>query len=193
MLRQLGVACAMVLAASLMAWPAHAQEPQQAIIRGMTVELGGGLDYTQFNEGNGWPNATGFYGSLGINITHWLQAYADADKQYGSISDGNTRLFGDHFGARYYYRPRYSIFNPFAETLVGISRLDLNLTQVGQKYSENGFSFRIGGGLDLNIHRHWAIRAFDVDYYRTPFLQTHQNNVWVSAGVVFKFGERQYP
>ena len=183
----------MAFVASLLAWPARAQEPQRAIVRGMTVEVGGGLNYTEFNAGPGWPNATGFYGSLGVNITRWLQAYADADKQYGSISDGNTRMYGDHFGARYYYRPLYSMFNPFGETIFGVSRLDLNLTPTGQKFSENGFSFRVGGGLDLKISPHWAVRAFEADFYRTPFLQTHQNNLWVSAGIVFKFGEREYP
>jgi opacity protein-like surface antigen len=187
------VACAALLVASLVACSAGAQEPQRAVVRGMTVELGGGLAYTEFNAGPGWPNATGFYGSLGVNVTHWLQVYADGDKQFAWISDGNTRLYGDHLGARYYYRPRDWMLNPFAETLFGISRLDLNLTHAGQKYSENGFSFRVGGGLDLNIDHHWAIRAFEADYYRTPFLQTHQNNLWVSAGVVFKFGEREYP
>lgn len=159
----------------------------------MTVELGGGFAYTEFNAGSGWPNVHGVYGSLGVNVTPWLQIYADGSAQYGSIFDGNTRIYGDHIGARYYYRPRYEMFNPFAEALVGASRLDLNVTQIGQKYSENGFSFKLGGGLDLNIRRHWSVRAFNADYYRTPFLQTHQNNMWISAGVIFKFGERRYP
>lgn len=85
------------------------------------------------------------------------------------------------------------MFNPFAEFLAGASRLDLNLTSIRQKYSENGFSFRTGGGLDLKFTRRWSVRAIEVDYYRTPFLQAHQNNIWLSAGVVFTFGNREYP
>ncbi|MGB6483622.1 MAG: hypothetical protein WBE86_09065 [Candidatus Acidiferrales bacterium] len=85
------------------------------------------------------------------------------------------------------------MFNPFAEALAGASRLDLNFPQEMQKYSEHGFSYKLGGGLDLAIDRHWSVRAFDADYYRTSFLQTHQNNLWISAGVVFKFGDRRYP
>ncbi len=182
------MACALVC----MALPAYAQAQERGVQRGMTVELGGGFAYTEFNA-SGWPNTHGVYGSIAVNVTPWLQVYLDGAEQWGSLFDGNTRLYGDHIGARYYYRPRYEIFNPFAEGLVGISRLDLNLPQAMQKYSEDGFSFKVGGGLDLVINRHWSVRAFDADYYRTPFFQTHQNNLWISAGVVFKFGEGRYP
>lgn len=188
LLRQFAVACAL----ALMAFPVCAQQPQAGIQRGMTLEIGGGFDYTQFNA-PGWPNEHGYYGSFGLNVFNWLQVYADGDQQFGSVTGGNTRLYGDHVGARFYYRPRYWMINPFGEALFGVSRLDLNLTQAGQKFSENGFSFRTGGGVDVKVTRHWAVRAFEADYYRTPFLQSHQNNVWLSAGVIFKFGEREYP
>lgn len=189
MLRQLAIACAL----ACFALPAYAQAPLPGVQRGMTIELGGGYDYTQFNTYQGWPNVNGYYGSIGINITRWLQVYGDGAEQFGSITDGNVRLFGDHAGARFYYRPRYSMFNPFGEALFGVSKLDLNYTTFNEKFSENGFSFKVGGGLDLNVSRHWSIRAFNADYYRTPFLETHQNNLWLSAGVVFKFGERRWP
>jgi opacity protein-like surface antigen len=189
MLRQLAVACAL----ACMALPVYAQSPERGVQRGMTVELSGGYAYTNFNAGLGYPNVNGFYGSVGINITHWLQAYGDGSEQYGSITNGNIRIYGDHFGARFYYRPRYSMVNPFAEVLFGISKLTLNFPQAQESYSQNGFSYKAGGGVDLAISRHWSVRAFNADYYRTPFLQTHQNNLWLSAGVVFKFGEQRYP
>lgn len=189
MLRQLAVACAL----ACFALPAYAQAPLPGVQRGMTIELGGGYDFTQFNAGPGWPNVNGYYGSVGINITRWLQVYGDGAEQFGSIVNGNIRIFGDHAGARFYYRPRYSMLNPFAEALVGVSRLDLNYPVFHEKFSQNGFSYKAGGGLDLNIGRHWSIRAFNADYYRTPFLERHENNLWLSAGIVFKFGERRYP
>ncbi len=96
------MACALVC----VALPACAQTPERGVQRGMTVELGGGFAYTEFNS-SGWPNAHGVYGSIGINVTPWLQVYADGAEQWGSLFDGNTTLFGDHLGARYYYRPRY--------------------------------------------------------------------------------------
>lgn len=189
MLRQFLVACAL----ALLALPACAQTPERGVQRGMTLEVGGGFDYTKFDSTGGLPNQHGVYGSLALNVTRSIQVYAEGSEQFGTVPDGNTRLFGDHGGIRYYYRPRYLVFNPFAEGLLGFSRLDLNLKNPTQRFSDHGFSFRIGGGLDLAINRHWSVRAFNADYYRTPFLQTHQNNLWLSAGIIFKFGERAYP
>lgn len=187
MLRQLVLACALALVAP----PALAQKPQPGIARGVTLELGGGFAHTQFNA-PGWPNQTGLYGSIGVNITRQLQVYADGDEEFGSVPGGNTRLYGDHIGVRVYDRPWHARLNPFAEALIGVSRLDLNFTPSGPKFSQRGFSLRLGGGLEVNLSRHWSLRAFELDYYRTPFLQTHQDNLWFSAGIVFKLGEHQY-
>lgn len=188
MLRQAVLACAL----AFVALPAFAQKSEPGVERGMTVELGGGFDYTQFNA-PGWPNYAGYYGSVGVNIMRNLQLYVDGDQQFASVAGGKSRLYGDHIGVRYYYRPWYSMLNPFAEGLVGVSRLDVHFPQGGQSSSENGFSFRLGGGLDLKLTRHWSVRAFEADYYRTPLLQSHQNNMWFSSGIIFKLGEHEYP
>lgn len=182
----------MACALACLAAPAWAQQPQPAVVRGQTVEIGGGFAHTDF-KAEGWPYVNGFYGSLGVNVTDWFQAYVEGSAQYGSIFVGNTRIYGDHIGGRFYYRPWNQMFNPFAEALVGVSRFDFNQTKPPAKYSQNGFSFKVGGGVDLNINEHWSVHAIDVDYYRTPFLQTHQNNLWISGGLVFKFGQREYP
>ncbi len=190
MLRWMVAVCVCACAAI----PSYAQDTT-GIRRGITVELSGGYAYTQFNAGQGWPNANGFFGGVGLNLTNWLQIYGEGSWQAGSIPQGNTRIIGDHIGARFYARPPSGtgMLNPFAELLVGVSRLDLNLTAAHQHFSEHGFSFKAGGGLDLKLTRHWSVRAIDVDYYRTPFLESHQNNLWLSAGVVFTFGNRKYP
>ena len=42
-------------------------------------------------------------------------------------------------------------------------------------------------------YRHFAIRALEADYYRTQFtngLNDRQNNLRLSAGVIFRFGEK---
>lgn len=190
MLRWLAAFCA-IACLSLPAWGQWTGTT--AMKRGPTLELSGGYAHTNFHAPPGWPNVNGFYLSVGLNITRWFQIYGDGDMQFGSIPQGNTRMYGDHIGARFYKRTAGDFFNPYAEFLVGASRLDLNLTPGGQKYSEHGFSFRAGGGLDLQLSPHWAIRAIEADYYRTPFLNSHQNNLWLATGVVFTFGNGKYP
>lgn len=191
MLRWVVAACALLCVAACVAIPARAQT--RALNRGLTVELGGGYAYTRFKNGGGYPSTNGLYGSLALNLTNWLQVYGDGDWQFGSIPQGNTRMYGEHIGVRFYKRPRNWRLNPFAEFLAGASRLDLNLTQLNQHFSDNGFSFRTGGGLDVKVSRHWLVRAVEADYYRTSFLNTHQNNLWLSAGVVYTFGNPKYP
>lgn len=188
MLRWILVVCAMACATV----PARAQGTT-GMKRGITLEFGGGYAHTQFHAGQGWPNTNGFYGSGGVNMTRWLQIYGDGSWTAGSIPQGNTQIIGNHIGARFYERSTYGVLNPFAEFLAGVSRLDLNLTATHEHFSEHGFSYRAGGGLDLRVNRNWAVRAVEADYYRTPFLQTHQNNLWLTAGVVFTFGNPKNP
>lgn len=50
----------------------------------------------------------------------------------------------------------------------------------------------VGGGVDYNLTRHWALRPVQADYLLTRFsvgtLSTqNQNNVRISTGVVFRF------
>lgn len=188
MLRWMLAVCAM----ACMAIPASGQAAT-GMKRGITVDVGGGFGHTQFRAGQGWPNMNGFYGTAGINLSNWVQIFADASWQGGAIPQGNTRLIGDHLGARFFARPKSGILSPFGEFMAGVSRLDLNLTSVNQHFSEHKFSFKAGGGLDVKVSQHWSVRAIEADYYRTQFLQSRQNNVWLSVGVVFTIGNRKYP
>lgn len=183
----------------LMAIPASAQQAQQPVKglkHGMTVELTGGFARTQFRNNGGYPNMNGFFGSVGVNVLPWLQIQADASEQFGSVPNANVKIYGNHFGPRVFYRPfRSATFTTFGEFLAGGSRLDVNLSGPGGtgKFSETHFSFKAGGGVDMHVSRHWTVRLFDADYYRTPFLRTRQNNLWLATGVVFTIGRQRAP
>jgi hypothetical protein len=48
-------------------------------------------------------------------------------------------------------------------------------------------SFKVGGGVDMKPSRHFEIRLFDADYYRTSFgTNLHQNVYWISTGIVIR-------
>jgi hypothetical protein len=65
--------------------------------------------------------------------------------------------------------------------------------------SSNAFAMAFGGGLDIGLSRHFAIRAAQVDYIRTNFntldsltgltsgTSTSQNNFRYSGGVIWRF------
>ena len=132
-------------------------------------------------------NLGGGLGSVGWNFKSWLQFVGDAS--YTVVTGTGTKniLYGNHFGARYFYRNhnRYGL-TPFVEGLVGGSRSDLTVSGAsGYTTSASCISYKVGGGLDFHPIRHVDVRLFDVDYYRTSFgTGQQQTNIWASAGIV---------
>ncbi len=65
--------------------------------------------------------------------------------------------------------------------------------------SENTFAMTAGGGLDLRVHRHFAIRVIQAEYLMTRFTSYTtgttgtQNDMRLSSGIVFRFGRRGAP
>ena len=158
--------------------------------RAPLLELFGGYAFARFDSGGGTTsNLNGGMGSFGWNIKPWLQLTADSSYNFVTISGTKSVLYGNHFGARYFHRARNRWgLTPFAEGLVGGSRLDTSLVGVpGYASSSNCISFKVGGGLDIHPSRHFDIRLFDVDYYRTSFgTNAHQTNYWASTGIVIR-------
>jgi outer membrane protein OmpA-like peptidoglycan-associated protein/opacity protein-like surface antigen len=67
--------------------------------------------------------------------------------------------------------------------------------------SENSFAMALGGGLDVNLSRHIALRLIQAEYLMTRFTDPSstagttgaRNNVRLSSGIVFRFGEHAPP
>jgi hypothetical protein len=82
---------------------------------------------------------------------------------------------------------------PFAQVLLGAGRL--NASAGGVDAGENGFAMAVGGGVDLGFRHHIAIRVIQAEYLLTQFSRVNgtsatQNDVRLSAGLVFQFGRR---
>ncbi len=154
------------------------------------VEVFGGYSFARIDGGAGsYTNLNGAMGSFGWNFKPWLQIVGDSSYNFVTISGTKNILYGNHFGARYFYR-KHSPWGitPFVEALVGGSRADTTVTGVGgYTTSTNCMSYKVGGGLDIHPSRHWEIRVLDFDYYRTAFgTNVHQNNYWASTGIVLR-------
>jgi hypothetical protein len=58
--------------------------------------------------------------------------------------------------------------------------------------TQNPFAMAVGGGLDVNVGKHFAIRAAEVDYFLTRYTNpvtgtNNQNNFRYLAGFIFRF------
>jgi len=158
------------------------------------LDLFSGYAFARFvSNSGGYSSATnlnGAMGSVGWNFKPWLQIVGDSSFNFVTVSGVKNKLYGNHFGARYFYRShfRWSI-TPFAEALVGGSRLDASISGGGST-STNCISYKAGGGVDVSVGRRWSVRVIDVDFYRTSFsvggVSAWQNSYWASAGVVLR-------
>lgn len=152
------------------------------------AEVFGGYSYAGGNF-HGW-NA-----SVTGNINSRFGVTADLSGHYGgALGEGgfdekqhvHSYLFGPRFSAR---RKRLM---PFAYALFGASRLKTTLTGFGQRisFSDTGFSYVLGGGLDIKVNDHVAIRAFQIDYLHVRFFGETENRGRLAFGIVFRIGKK---
>jgi hypothetical protein len=81
---------------------------------------------------------------------------------------------------------------PFAQVLVGAAHAGGGEAGVGD--ASYGFAARLGGGIDVPVSSRFSIRAIQIDYFPTTFANAandHQNNLMVSAGIVFRWSLRK--
>jgi hypothetical protein len=166
------------------------EKPNRGTHRAAVLEFFGGYGFTRLDGGSGtMTNLNGALGSFGWNVRPWLQLVADTSYNFVTASGTKNVLYGNHWGPRLFFHGRYPWGAvPFVEGLVGGSRVDTTVSGVGgYKTSDNCLSFKVGGGLDIHPSRHFKIRVFDFDYYRTAFgANLHQNNYSASVGIVLR-------
>jgi opacity protein-like surface antigen len=139
------------------------------------VAVGHGID-AHVNL-NGWNAAVTGYFNRHVGIT------ADFSGVYGNDSGINTREHPYLFGPT--VRFPVGKITPYGHLLFGATHA--NFSSGGVSQSDNSFAWAMGGGLDVNVNRHFAVRPAQFDWLRTQFFNSTQSNVRYSAGVVVKF------
>jgi hypothetical protein len=166
------------------------EKPRPGVRTAPLIELYGGFAFARMGSASTGANLVGGLGSFGWNPKPWLQVVADTSYSYESSGTTKNVLYGNHYGPRFFHRVRSRWgLTPFVEGLVGGSDEKTTVSGAGGYTASTGatLSYKVGGGLDMHPSRHWDVRLFDVDYYRTSFgAGTPQNNYWISTGVVLR-------
>jgi len=145
--------------------------------------------------GAGSFNANGGSVSATWHATPWLGVAAD----FGGYNFGGQPQGVDGHLLTYTIGPRISSprewgrWTPFGQLLLGGARVSGNLN--GQSAGENGFALIAGGGADLRLNSHLALRVVQIDYLMTRFNRVNntpgiQNDFRISTGVVLRFDRR---
>ena len=119
-----------------------------------------------------------------------------------NVDDADGGVISYLFGPRLSFR--HDRVTPFVQALFGgahasevtLSNCALNCTLLP---TQNTFAWTGGGGLDVTVHRHFAIRIIQAEYLMTRFQDyssgttASQNDMRLSAGLVFRFGGNPAP
>ncbi len=144
-------------------------------------------------------NPRGAGASLTYNFNRWFGLTLDTSTNWGSRESTFAKKIDDTAFSNLSFGPkitfRHTHFSPFLEALVGDHRL---MPDAFHDVDKLGFMF--GGGLDLNLSRHVALRLLRADYvmssyrYGSPSVpDTTIRGVRLQAGVNFMFGGGESP
>jgi len=114
------------------------------------------------------------------------------------VDSANGGVLSYLFGPRLSFR-NHGRVTPFVQALFGGARAsDVVLTGCTSNCTilpiENTFAWTAGGGMDIKVRRHLAIRLIQAEYLMTRFqdystgLTASQNDMRLSSGIVFRFG-----
>jgi opacity protein-like surface antigen len=163
-------------------------------------ELGVGYNYVHANQpprGCSCFNMNGGTASVAYNFNSKFSLVGEfIGVTNGNVngSNRNLDLFTYLLEPRYTYRAKSGKLLPYGQVLIGGAhgRGSLYGRENGFSGSSNGFAMTAGGGLDVNLNQHVAIRIFQTDYLLTLLenrVNQRQNNFSLSTGLVFIFGK----
>jgi hypothetical protein len=192
----------LLLAASLLATASvHAQQ-KAADTRLGHQEVDVAVTYTE-QYSNLVSTPTFWHGGGGAEVSaqvyHGLGLAANvAGTQTGNAANSGVGLtmVTATFGPRYtFYHPvgttRKRSLAAFGQCLIG-QAWGFNSyfpSPSGVQTNDIAFALQVGGGVDIGLSRHFALRAFQADWLRTEFpngTTNVQNNLRLAAGIVFR-------
>ncbi|MGD0912276.1 MAG: outer membrane beta-barrel protein [Terracidiphilus sp.] len=115
-----------------------------------------------------------------------------------NVNNANVAAFSYLIGPRLSFRKNERV-TPFVQVLFGgVHANQVTLTNCTSGCTllpaQSAFGFTAGGGLDVRVHHHIAIRVIQAEYLMTRFTSyttgetAAQNDMRLSAGLVFRFG-----
>jgi Outer membrane protein beta-barrel domain len=146
--------------------------------RAQSVDASIGYSYFRLG-GSGGLNQNGVSGSLAYNPNKWLGIVGDFGGYHASPGGVSFNTYTYLFGPRVSLR-NPSKFSPFAQFLLGGSRL----TDGGG--SSNQFAYSFGGGVDIGLLPHLALRP-QLDYVGLRNSGQTANCARLSIGFVVHF------
>jgi hypothetical protein len=83
-------------------------------------------------------------------------------------------------------------WEPFVHGLFGVAHFNTDFSSpvITGSGNDNAFAFALGGGVDVKVHKNFAIRIAQLDYLGARARGGSLNSFRYSAGVVIRIGKR---
>ena len=174
------IAYRFIVALLLLPLPALAQGTPKVEVFGGYSHLVGDVNDTSFNL-----NGVDF--SVTENVNRWFGGTLDFSSHFGTEAGFKVNSETITYGPVFSYRKNPSVV-PFAHALLGAVRGGDEYLSISQP--EYRFGVLAGGGVDLKVSKRISVRLIQADYLLTRFSSSRQDNLRLSAGLVFRFGRK---
>jgi len=147
------------------------------------VELFGGYSHLFADVNNPTLNLDGFHISAAENLNRWAGGVLDFSTHYANVGGVNVNMQSIMYGPRFAYRESEAL-TPSIHALFGAVRGSAGFEGISK--ADTHFSMGFGGEIDLKINTWAALRLVQADYLVTRFVNLRQDNLRLSAGIVFR-------
>jgi outer membrane immunogenic protein len=165
-------------------------------------ELAGSYNWVRANAGPGQCGCFGMNGG-GISGSWNIRKGWSIAGDFSAEHNGNAPPLGSSLtltsylvGARYRFSQPWLNGEhkpqPFGELLLGVAHASGPEAGISNGWTQ--FASHLGGGVDVPLSTHFAVRVVQIDYYLTTFnngTNNHQNNLLVGAGIVYHWFRRE--
>jgi opacity protein-like surface antigen len=167
------------------------------------AEVFGGYSYLR----SGGQGFNGFDAQFTYNHSEWLGLTGDVSGAYaaqavnmsgvaggGASASAHTHAYTFLFGPTLSHRKEEK-FVPFGHFLAGIahgsSSAQTNIfgQSINISTSDTGFGLALGGGIDYQLNKLWAIRPVQIDYVSVTVGGGHANAFRYAAGIVYRISK----
>jgi len=136
---------------------------------------------------NGWETGS----SINLNKTFAAEGLVAGAYRSNAFTTGELGVKTNLSVYSYVFGPRVNLGRyAFAHFLMGGAHLTASASASGRSgsTSQNSFAMSIGGGTQIKIAPHFAVRT-TFDYVPTYFVSNTQNNVRIGVGLAYLFGQ----
>ena len=175
------------------------------------VEVFGGYSFLRVEGGNSF---NGWQASVAGNVNDWFGIVAEFSGHYDSRSqrasfirpgapplefrsETDASIHSFLFGPRFSYR-KHERVTPFVHGLIGLARSHTDVRSSTSdpvlddllsdfEISDTNFSAALGGGIDINLSKRFALRLVQADYQAIRNDSFTIDNARISTGLVIRW------